>query len=113
MRITNNRQISFQKVYIEQSAFDRAMNLARYYKTSDEYAKAKDELVNASEGKDVYLAPWDDYGVCAYSIDDKGEKTLITRDSDFIQGLKKATEALLKKQEPKAPKHKPFKGTMA
>ena len=66
----------------------------------------------ASKGKTVVLSSWDDNGVCVYEVDGEDKKVL-TRDSDFISGLKKAAEMLKKESQPQKPRRKPFNGTLA
>ena len=112
MKISNNNGLSFAKVYIGNEAFDRALALSRYHKTSSDFNSAKDELMLASKGKTVVLSSWDDNGVCVYEVDGE-DKNVLTRDSDFISGLKKAAEMLKKESQPQKPRRKPFNGTLA
>ena len=113
MKIRNMNNISFGQVLIEDDAFDRASKLARYKETSNIFNNTKDELIKAAEKKQVIIAPRDDFGVCTYQINSEGKKSIIVKDSDFIQGLKKTISILTQKGQAQRTRKKPFQGTNA
>ncbi len=109
MQISNNLSTpNFTKLYMKGQAEDRIRHLALNKDTSKDFAEAFTELNAAAKGKDVLLQAYGD-GVNIQEIDPKTEKTItyISKNNDFIQGMKEAARKLSeagKTTEAKAPR---------
>ena len=109
MQISNNFSTpNFTKLYIKGQIEDKITHLSLNKDTSKDFAKALTELELAAKDKHILLQTYGD-GINVQEIDPKTEETVryISRNNDFIEGMKEAAKKLVdgdKKAEPKAPR---------